>query len=60
MALDAVCLAAVLEELRAAVQGGKIDKIYQPARDEVVMGVRGTCGCCFQPAPAAPGSSSPP
>ncbi len=44
MALDAVCLAAVLEELRAAVQGGKIDKIYQPARDEVVMAVRGSAG----------------
>ena len=42
MALDAVCLAAVLTEVRAAVEGGKIDKIYQPARDEVLMAVRGS------------------
>lgn len=40
MALDAICLAAVLHELRGAVTGGKIDKIYQPGRDEVVLAMR--------------------
>ena len=42
MPLDAICLSAVAEELRAAVLGGKIDKIYQPVRDEIVMAVRGS------------------
>ena len=44
MALDAVCLAAVLDEVKCSVLGGRIDKIYQPARDEVVMAVRGNEG----------------
>ncbi len=44
MPLDAICLMAVAEELRAAVLGGKIDKVYQPSRDEVVLAVRGSCG----------------
>ena len=42
MPLDAICLSAVAEELKAAVLGGKIDKIYQPVRDEIVMAVRGS------------------
>ena len=33
MALDAICLTAVVEELRRTLEGGKIDKIYQPSRD---------------------------
>ena len=41
MALDAICLTAVVEELRRTLEGGKIDKIYQPSRDEVVMAIRG-------------------
>ena len=41
MALDAVCLSAVLEELRPTLEGGKIDKIYQPSRDEILLAVRG-------------------
>ena len=44
MPLDAICLSAVAEELRAAIGGGKIDKIYQPGRDEVVLAVRGPAG----------------
>lgn len=44
MPLDAICLTAVLDELRQAVQGGKIDKIYQPGRNEIVMAVRGPAG----------------
>ena len=30
MALDALCLAAALTELRAAILGGRIDKLHQP------------------------------
>lgn len=41
MALDAICLAAVTVELQRALTGGKIDKIYQPGREEVVLAVRG-------------------
>lgn len=41
MALDAVCLAAVVHELGKTLAGGKIDKIYQPSRDEIVLAVRG-------------------
>ena len=44
MPIDALCLTAVAGEVRAAVQGGKIDKIYQPTRDEVVLYIRGPAG----------------
>lgn len=40
MALDAICLSAVLHELRSVVMGGKIDKIHQPSRDEIVLAMR--------------------
>ena len=41
MALDAICLTAVLEELRKVLEGGRIDKVYQPSRDEIILAVRG-------------------
>ncbi len=44
MALDALCLSAVVRELRTAVQGGRIDKIYQPGSQDVVLAVRGPAG----------------
>ena len=44
MPLDAVCLTAVLRELESAVVGSKVDKIYQPARDEVIFALRGREG----------------
>ena len=40
MPLDAICLTAVAAELRGAILGGKVDKIYQPTRDEVVLHLR--------------------
>lgn len=40
MPLDAVCMTALAEELRQALEGGKVDKIYQPTRDEVVLHMR--------------------
>ena len=40
MPLDAVCLRAVINELDKEVAGGRIDKIYQPDRDEIVISVR--------------------
>ena len=40
MPLDAVCLSAVCAELAPRVVGAKIDKIQQPARDQVVLTLR--------------------
>lgn len=44
MALDALCLAAVVGELCSAIQGGRIDKIYQPGSQDVILAVRGNTG----------------
>lgn len=41
MALDAVCLQAVAEELRPQLLGVRIDKVQQPARDQVILLLRG-------------------
>ena len=46
MPLDAICLTAVAQEIRTAVLNGRIDKIHQPGRDEVVLAVRGMQGSC--------------
>ena len=40
MPLDAITLSAVAEELRTQIIGAKIDKIYQPTRDQVVFLLR--------------------
>ena len=42
MPLDAICLTAVADEISAAIVGGRIDKIHQPGRDEVVLTIRGS------------------
>ena len=44
MPLDAVCLRAVLTELNRKAAGGRIDKVYQPDRDEIVLSIRGIHG----------------
>lgn len=44
MPLDAITLTAVAAELREALIGGKVDKIYQPTRDEVVLHMRANGG----------------
>ena len=41
MPLDAVCLQAILEELRPRLLGLRIDKVQQPARDQVILLLRG-------------------
>ena len=40
MPLDALCLSGLVRELDQTVTGGKIDKIYQPGRDEVILALR--------------------
>ena len=44
MPLDALCLSGVVHELQNALSGAKIDKIYQPGRDEVVLALRAPAG----------------
>lgn len=41
MPLDAICLRAVLNELRPQLIGARIDKVQQPARDQIVLLLRG-------------------
>ncbi len=40
MALDAVAVRAVAEELKNTIINGRIDKIYQPERDEICLNIR--------------------
>lgn len=46
MALDSVALAAITGELQCLV-GGRVDKVYQPERDEIAIGVR-TYDCAYK------------
>lgn len=46
MPMDALCLSAVLRETDKIITGGRIDKIYQPSRDEIVLQIRGNTGNC--------------
>ena len=41
MPLDAICLQAVVEELKPQLLGLRIDKVQQPARDQVILLLRG-------------------
>ena len=56
MPLDALCLTALAEELRPALEGARIDKIYQPARDEVLLHLRSQAGNVRLLLSARPGS----
>ena len=40
MPFDAIFMTALAGELRAKLIGGKVDKLYQPARDEAVLHMR--------------------
>lgn len=44
MPLDAVCLRAVIHELNQNLIGGRIEKVYQPERDEIVLAIRSAQG----------------
>jgi len=44
MPLDALCLSGLVHELNTALVGAKIDKIYQPGRDEVIFALRAPRG----------------
>lgn len=42
MPLDAICLRAVIQEVAGQVTGARIEKIQQPARDQIVLLLRGS------------------
>lgn len=44
MALDGVFLHTIKEELEQKIIGARVDKIYQPSREEVVFQMRGATG----------------
>ncbi len=44
MPLDAICLGAVTDELNNTLAGCRIEKVYQPDRDEIVLQTRGQGG----------------
>lgn len=44
MPLDAICLGAVTNELNTVLTGCRIEKVYQPDRDEIVIQTRGQDG----------------
>lgn len=41
MPLDAICIDALKKELSSALEGAKIDKVQQPAKDFLVLGIHG-------------------
>ena len=40
MPFDAGVMAAVVKQLKDTVIGARVDKIYQPERDEIILSVR--------------------
>ncbi|MEG1932778.1 MAG: NFACT family protein, partial [Pygmaiobacter sp.] len=46
MALDAATLVLIAQELESRLLSARIDKIFQPTRDEVVIGMRGRSESC--------------
>ena len=44
MAFDACMLACMASEINATGAGGRIEKIYQPERDEIIFQMRTTSG----------------
>ncbi len=44
MPFDAVCLRGVVEQLQREIVGGRVDKIYQPGRDEILLSLHGDRG----------------
>lgn len=55
MALDAICLQAVVAEVAPQVQGLKIEKIQQPTRDQVILLLRGNRRLLLCASPSQPG-----
>lgn len=54
MPLDAICLQAIVQELRPQLLGLRIDKVQQPARDQVILLLRGNRRVLFNAGASAP------
>ena len=54
MPLDAICLRALTNELRDRVCGARIDKVQQPARDQIVLLLRGNLRLLINAGPNQP------
>ena len=54
MALDAAALALCAKELSAALADARIDKIFEPTRDEVVLNLRTRTDNPHLPVPFGP------
>lgn len=54
MPLDAICLRAMTNELRERLLGVRIDKVQQPARDQIVLLLRGNLRLLFNAGPNQP------
>ncbi len=57
MAFDAYFLKAVIDEMRPRLVGGRVEKIFQPSRDTVLLLIKGTQGrekLLFAANPTAP------
>ena len=44
MAFDTICVKKTVDELRSALSDGRIDKIHQPEKDELMISVRSISG----------------
>ncbi|MDI3509212.1 MAG: hypothetical protein PWP55_1404, partial [Clostridiales bacterium] len=44
MALDAIAVRCVVDELNSRILDCRLDKIYQPERDEIVLHAKGKAG----------------
>ena len=54
MSLDAICLRALTNELKGQLLGARIDKVQQPARDQIVLLLRGNLRLLINAGPNQP------
>ncbi|WP_409969017.1 NFACT RNA binding domain-containing protein [Bengtsoniella intestinalis] len=54
MALDALTLHAIVEELRPQLIGSRIEKVQQPSRDQILLTLRGNRKLLLNASPQAP------
>ena len=40
MAFDGIMIRSIIDELNDKIVGGRIDKVYQPESDEIILGIR--------------------
>ena len=44
MPLDAICLSALMQQLNGALTDARVDKVFQPEKDEIVLALRAVQG----------------